>query len=880
MSKRPLRASLLIPLLLLLVSPAAYSQSCSIQQTSARTGTTIEIDLQTGCSSAAEETFGAAALFWADFLYSPVTITVEGNFRPLTCNATSAVLGSAGPYTAYANFTGAPASNVFYPKALANAFRGADLNSSNPDIVMQYNSAIGTGGCLEGSSGWYLDDGSASSVPSGYVDLYGVAQHELGHGLGFLSYYGSSGAPPASGYTDSYSQYLYDELVGQYIKDMSNASRANAFVRDGNLTWQGGAVDSLSGTLSAGVTNNNVRMYAPNPYASGSSVSHFDTAVEPGELMEPIKLPREDTGFPLTKNLFRDLGWKTLPDPPTLSSSSVTSDSITVAVAAPAQNGGSAILNYTVTCGAKSTTSAGGTITVTGLQPSTQYSCVATTNTGIGSSDQSAALAQTTSASSGGSCLIERESSRTGTSINIELQTGCTAAAEETFGAAALYWADFIYSPVPIDIRADFKALTCDAVSAVLGSAGAWNAYRNFSGAPLTDTFYAVALANSLRGSDLDSSNPDIVMQYNNAIGTPGCYEASSGWYMDDGTALTSPAGYVDLYGTIQHEIGHGLGFASYYTSSGTFPVSGATDSFSQYLYNEATSRSIDNDVSDPVRSSAFISQSLLTWSGPAVDSESDTLAAGNTNGNVRMYAPNPYQSGSSVSHFDTVVEPSELMEPFKVARASTNFHLTRHAMRDIGWITLPEPPVIALDSVTTNSLTLSITPPNHTGGRVLLNYTVRCGATSVTSASTTITVSGLSQGAQYDCYGWSNTAVGQSDPSNLIRRVTHDVPDAFIISTEVASEEITFRIGISVDHGLPITLYTVSCSDGTNTYIGTSTSNNVTVSGLINDTSYSCSVAATNSIGMGPYSVATTGLIPKFLGSSLPIWLLYEATQ
>ncbi|GIR69305.1 MAG: hypothetical protein CM15mP74_05560 [Halieaceae bacterium] len=170
------------------------------------------------------------------------------------------------------------------------------------------------------------------------------------------------------------------------------------------------------------------------------------------------------------------------------------------------------------------------------------------------------------------------------------------------------------------------------------------------------------------------------------------------------------------------------------------------------------------------MRSSAFISQSLLTWSGPAVDSESDTLAAGNTNGNVRMYAPNPYQSGSSVSHFDTVVEPSELMEPFKVARAATNFHLTRHAMRDIGWITLPEPPVIALDSVTTNSLTLSITPPNHTGESLAKLYSAM-RATSVTSASTTITVSGLSQGAQYDCYGWSNTAVGQSDPSNLIRR-------------------------------------------------------------------------------------------------------------
>ena len=880
---RPLLPNLLIKLFLLVLagtSLESYSQSCTITQTSARTGTTIEIDLQTGCSAAAEETFGAAALFWADFLYSPVTITVEGNFKPLTCDATSAVLGSAGPYTAYGNFSNAPLNNVFFPKALANTFYGSDIDSSKPDIVMQYNNAIGTNGCLQNSSGWYLDDGSNASIPGGYIDLYGVAQHELGHGLGFLSYYQSSGAPAASGFTDSYSQYLYDEAVGQYVSGMSNLSRASAFVRTGYLTWRGSSVDSLASTLSSGVTNGNVRMYAPNPYESGSSVSHFDTAVEPGELMEPIKLARQDTNFPLTKNLFRDIGWKTLPDPPTLSASSVSSDSITVSIGAPTQTGGSAILNYTVTCGSQSTTSASSTITVSGLQAATQYSCVATTTTGIGTSDQSAALVQTTSASSGGSCLISQQSARTGTTINIDLQSGCTSEAEETFGAAALYWADFIYSPITITVDADFEPLTCDANSAVLGSAGPKTAVANFTGAPQANTYYAVALRNALAESDFDSSNADITMSYNNAIGSPGCLEGSSGWFFDDGTEVTVPNGYYDLFGVVQHEIGHGLGFLSYYSTNGAFPVNGYTDSYSRHLFDEVRGIRLDPACCDSWRYDAIRSQGNLTWAGPAVDAEADTLASGLTNGNVRMYAPNPYQSGSSVSHFDTVVEPSELMEPMKVARESTNFHLTRNLLRDIGWITLPDPPVISASAATTDSLTLSITAPEQDGGAEILNYTVRCGSTSVTSPSTTITVSGLTQGVEYDCSGFTNTAVGQSDGGNIIRQFTHDVPIVFISSVEIGNEELTFEVGITNDYGLPINLYYVDCTDGTNTIRGISATNTVIVTGLSNDVAYSCSAGATNSVGYGPFSAASAGLIPEFSATGLPIWLLYQATQ
>ena len=477
------------------------------------------------------------------------------------------------------------------------------------------------------------------------------------------------------------------------------------------------------------------------------------------------------------------------------------------------------------------------------------------------------------------SCAIEQTSERTGTTMSIDLQTGCTDAARETFGAAALYWADFLYSPVPITVTANFEPLTCNASGGTLGSAGPRTAARNFFGAPQASTWYAAALANSLSGEDLRSEITDINMRYNNAIGTPGCLEYTSGWYFDDGSAPTTPSGYIDLYGTIQHEISHGLGFLSLYSSDGV-PYDNSTDAYSRLLLDETTGTLIDNLSSDGSRKAAFTSQGNLTWSGSAVDGAANTLTDGTTNGNARMYAPNPWQNGSSVSHFDTVLSPNDLMEPMKNSRAGTTFHLSRNLMRDIGWKTLPDPPVIALSAVTSESLRLSVTPPAQLGGAALLSYTVTCGSTSVTTASTTVTVSSLSPGTEYDCYGFSTTALGTSDPSNLIRQATSRTPVVYISSVTSDIEKLTFQIGITSDGGAGIDQYSVSCTDGDTTYTASSPSNTVILTGLSSDKSYSCTAAATNSVGTGPDSAASTGLTPDSSATGLPVWLLYQATQ
>lgn len=65
-------------------------------------------------------------------------------------------------------------------------------------------------------------------------------------------------------------------------------------------------------------------------------------------------------------------------------------------------------------------------------------------------------------------------------------------------------------------------------------------------------------------------------------------------------------------------------------------------------------------------------------------------VRAGTSAGFARLFAPNPYQSGSSVSHFDTTLTPSVLMEPSITSDLTTRvknpFDLTLALLRDIGW--------------------------------------------------------------------------------------------------------------------------------------------------------------------------------------------------
>ena len=249
--------------------------------------------------------FQHAADIWANRLSSPVEIRINANLNPLTCNSTSAVLGSASATTVHRDFTGAPLANTWYPQALANSRAGIDLAPGNSDIVAQFNSRIGTTCAFP--LVWYY--GLDVNPPPGALDFVSVVLHELGHGLGFQSFVDLPSGAKLSGLDDAFSLKLEDHSTGKLYRQMTDVERVTASQNSGNLHWVGENVVAASGTLTAGVhPTGHVQMYAPNPQQPGSSVSHFDTAVSPNELMEPF-YTGANHNVARTLELFEDLGW-------------------------------------------------------------------------------------------------------------------------------------------------------------------------------------------------------------------------------------------------------------------------------------------------------------------------------------------------------------------------------------------------------------------------------------------------------------------------------------------------------------------------------------------------------------------------------------------
>lgn len=251
--------------------------------------------------------FSFAASLWGQKLQSTVIIRVDAKMDPLTCNASSGILGTAGTITVHRDFGGALQADTWYPQALANALAGTDLDPGSSDIQAVFSSVLDSGTCLGGTTWYYGLDGAPG--PS-QIDFVTVVLHELGHGLGFQTFVALSTGAKFLGHDDAYERRL--EQHGAVPSDypaMTDAQRVTASTSDPNLQWLGGLVDAAGiASLSGGVANGHVRMHGPPTQVQGSSVSHFSTALTPNQLMEPF-YTAPDHNVDLTLLLLRDIGW-------------------------------------------------------------------------------------------------------------------------------------------------------------------------------------------------------------------------------------------------------------------------------------------------------------------------------------------------------------------------------------------------------------------------------------------------------------------------------------------------------------------------------------------------------------------------------------------
>lgn len=252
------------------------------------------------------------------------------------------------------------------------------------------------------------------------------------------------------------------------------------------------------------------------------------------------------------------------------------------------------------------------------------------------------------------------------------------------FEYAADIWAAQLNSSVTIIVQAKMDPLTCTSSSAVLGSAGATTVHRNFTNAPVADTWYCQALANSLAGVDLDPSHPDITATFNsNLNGSTSCLNGIEWYYGYDGNSGNN----IDFVTVVLHEIGHGLGFQTYCDLSTGARLNGFNDTYMLKIDRALASPSSFSAMSDAQRVSASTSDPNLRWIGASVTAAVPLVPViAGLNGNyARLHAPSTLVIGSSVSHWSSAITPNQSMEP-SYTGPNHDTGLALNLMEDIGW--------------------------------------------------------------------------------------------------------------------------------------------------------------------------------------------------
>ena len=225
-------------------------------------------------------------------------------------------LGFAGPQFF---FNGPfPRANTFYGSAVADHIFGTDIQNAfgfgpfnGPHISMEFGNAYIDGA---GSEFYFGTDGA---VAGGQFDFASVAMHEVVHGLGLVSLVQGNGAFndlgfPGVNFPHIYDHFIYDPVNNKTLAQMTNAERAVA-IKSGKLVWNGANAVAANGGVMPSI-------YSPNPYAPGSSISHWDEGTYPNELMTPfLDFGQSIHSFsPITLGALQDIGWEVTPEPGTL----------------------------------------------------------------------------------------------------------------------------------------------------------------------------------------------------------------------------------------------------------------------------------------------------------------------------------------------------------------------------------------------------------------------------------------------------------------------------------------------------------------------------------------------------------------------------------
>ena len=182
---------------------------------------------------------------------------------------------------------------------------------------------------------------------------------------------------------------------------------------------------------------------------------------------------------------------------------------------------------------------------------------------------------------------------------------------------------------------------------------------------------------------------------------------------------------------------------------------------------------------------------------------------------------------------------------------------------------TVPGAPTIGAATPGNGQATIAFTAPASNGGSAITGYTVTCnvGGFTATGAASPLTVTGLTNGTTYTCSVVATNGVGPSAASGTVAVTPATVPGAPTIgaATSANGQAIVSFTPSPSNVGAPITSFTVTCTSAAlgHSVSATGTASPITVIGLLNGTSYLCSVVANNSTGSSASSAAVAVNLP-----------------
>ena len=548
----------------------------------------------------------------------------------------------------------------------------------------------------------------------------------------------------------------------------------------------------------------------------------------------------------------------TVPGAPTaVTAASYQNTQSTVSWTAPASNGGAAITNYTVTSspGGFTCSTAATSCAVPGLTNGSSYTFTVTATNGAGTGPASAASAAATPAT------VPTAPTGVSATSYANAQSVVSWTASSSNGGAAI--SGYTVTSSPGALTCTTSTTTCTVTGLTNGTAYTFTVTAtNAAGNSAPSTASAPATPATVPGAPTgvvgtSYANTQSVVSW--------AAPASNGGAAITSYAVTSsPGGFTCTTATTSCTV-TGLTDGTPYTftvkatnAAGTGAASTASP--------PATPSTVPGAPTSVTATSYANALSVVSWTAPAsnggaaLTSYTATSSPGGftcttPNGTTTSCSVNGLTNGTAYTFTVTATNPSGTSAASTASAPATP-------------ATVPGAPtgVVGTSYANTQSV-VSWTAPSSNGGATITSYSVLSspGGFTCTTATTTCTVTGLTNGTPYTFTVTATNAAGSGSASAASAAATPatvpGAPTGVTASSNGNTQSLVSWSVPSSSGGTPITGYTVTSSPGAQT-CSTSTTSCV-VAGLTNGTAYTFTVTATNAAGTGPASAPSAAATP-----------------